>query len=481
MPIQTIPQPIFQKAVKKTAWKKIFAREYGVQYSEMALRCLTDRLRDFTPYTYKQIIIPEGQNVAFLVDAIDWANLVESLERKYASSTAYLGRFERGFKKFGLGYLRIAKKIAGPPLRGLSNEELGRLYEEYQRSLLYTSVFTWSTFILNNLVAEKATGILERYIEKSGRQEEKLEIIEAFLRPVKKAAVFRLQEEVGKLKGRLTSQKLDNLYLKYRWLSCLDIHNPPWTKSAFRKHLRSLEPQEKRTRISVKEAIKELGIRPKDRRYLEMARRFAYIKDARDDFRRQGVFHAQVFFKEITRRMGIALKEISYLQENEITAFLQEGKKVPRQIIEERQRGFVLYYDEDKEITCIQGKAVPQVLKDLGVVEQREKTRIVRGAIASRGKVKGRAVVVRGVRDLLKVKEGDIMVAIATHPDYVPAMRLVVGVVTDEGGMTSHAAIVSREFGIPCIVGTRLATTVFKDGDLVEVDAEKGLVRKLEK
>ena len=58
-------------------------------------------------------------------------------------------------------------------------------------------------------------------------------------------------------------------------------------------------------------------------------------------------------------------------------------------------------------------------------------------------------------------------------------MKKAAAIVTDEGGITSHAAIVSRELGIPCVIGTKFATKVFKDGDLIEVDADKGIVRKI--
>ncbi len=67
----------------------------------------------------------------------------------------------------------------------------------------------------------------------------------------------------------------------------------------------------------------------------------------------------------------------------------------------------------------------------------------------------------------------------STSPEYIDAIRRAGAIVTDVGGLTSHAAIVSRELNIPCIVGTKIATTVLKDGDLVEVDATNGVVRKL--
>jgi pyruvate,water dikinase len=64
-----------------------------------------------------------------------------------------------------------------------------------------------------------------------------------------------------------------------------------------------------------------------------------------------------------------------------------------------------------------------------------------------------------------------------TNPDYVPYMKIAAAIVTDEGGTTCHAAIASRELKVPCVVGTRIATKILKDGDVVEVDADNGIIR----
>ncbi|MBT8508138.1 phosphoenolpyruvate synthase [Methanomicrobiaceae archaeon CYW5] len=101
---------------------------------------------------------------------------------------------------------------------------------------------------------------------------------------------------------------------------------------------------------------------------------------------------------------------------------------------------------------------------------------ILEGQGASPGIATGEVVIVDSVRDLAKVKEGDIMVAKMTNPDMVPGMRKVCAIITDEGGMTCHAAIVSRELGTPAVVGTRTATQTLKEGQVVTVDGEKGLV-----
>ncbi|MEM4780964.1 MAG: phosphoenolpyruvate synthase [Halalkalicoccus sp.] len=101
---------------------------------------------------------------------------------------------------------------------------------------------------------------------------------------------------------------------------------------------------------------------------------------------------------------------------------------------------------------------------------------IVHGLGSSPGRASGAARIVTKLDQLDKVEEGDIIVTEMTTPDMVPAMKRASGIVTDEGGMTSHAAIVSRELGVPAVVGTGNATTVIEDGQQITIDGERGSV-----
>jgi phosphoenolpyruvate synthase/pyruvate phosphate dikinase len=103
----------------------------------------------------------------------------------------------------------------------------------------------------------------------------------------------------------------------------------------------------------------------------------------------------------------------------------------------------------------------------------------VKGVTAFAGKVKGLVKIVRTDGDLDKVRRGDIMVAVMTFPNFIPAMEKASAFVTDEGGILCHAAIISREMKKPCIIATKNATKILKDGDMVEVDANKGIVKIL--
>lgn len=103
----------------------------------------------------------------------------------------------------------------------------------------------------------------------------------------------------------------------------------------------------------------------------------------------------------------------------------------------------------------------------------------LKGQPVVKGHVVGKARVVINKQGLSSIKKGEVLITPMTSPDFVPYFKKFAAVVTDYGGYLCHAAIAAREFKVPCIVGTKIATQIFKDGDRVEVDAEKGIVRKL--
>jgi phosphohistidine swiveling domain-containing protein len=112
-------------------------------------------------------------------------------------------------------------------------------------------------------------------------------------------------------------------------------------------------------------------------------------------------------------------------------------------------------------------------------IQKVESTDLVRGAVCYKGKVRGPVRIVTRTKQIADVREGEVLVTFMTTPEYIPAMHKAAAFVTDEGGITSHAAIFAREMKKPCVIGTKFATQVFKTGDIVEVDAENGIVRKI--
>lgn len=130
--------------------------------------------------------------------------------------------------------------------------------------------------------------------------------------------------------------------------------------------------------------------------------------------------------------------------------------------------------DEDEKIWMLQSRPVTTLS---GPLEEEHEV-LVRGLGAAPGIGSGRARVITEAVDSAQLEPGEVLVTRMTAPDWVPLMRKAAAIVTDSGGMTCHAAIVSRELGIPCVVGTGDATTRLRDGEDVTVDATQGVVRR---
>ena len=131
---------------------------------------------------------------------------------------------------------------------------------------------------------------------------------------------------------------------------------------------------------------------------------------------------------------------------------------------------------EQNHLYIVQSRPITTIAKQPTAQPKAEGKVILTGIPASPGVGSGRVKIVHSVKDLSKIKPGDVLVAEMTSPDYVPAMKKACAIVTDSGGMTSHAAIVSRELGIPCVVGTRQATKLLKEGEWITVDGTTGQI-----
>jgi pyruvate,water dikinase len=171
------------------------------------------------------------------------------------------------------------------------------------------------------------------------------------------------------------------------------------------------------------------------------------------------------------------MKTKQVLSEDELKKILRLGKLLeshygkPQDVEWAIENGVDPYLVQTRPITVLyeEGKEI---------VEKPDEKRkvIVKGLGASPGMASGKVKILHNIEELDKVKEGDVLVTTMTNPDMVPAMKRAVAIVTEEGGMTCHAAIVSRELGIPSIVGTGNATEVLKEGDAITVDGSRGIV-----
>lgn len=160
---------------------------------------------------------------------------------------------------------------------------------------------------------------------------------------------------------------------------------------------------------------------------------------------------------------------------------LFKGSVLPKSELARRKKFFVELTTKDKTVIYT-GQAARRILKKEGFKKIRvaKSLKMVKGISAQPGLVQGHVLIIKKLADFKKKYQGKIIVSPRTVPEYYPYFKQVKALITDFGGLNSHAAVVARELKIPCIVGAKVATLVFKNGDRVEVDANRGIVRKLE-
>ena len=167
-----------------------------------------------------------------------------------------------------------------------------------------------------------------------------------------------------------------------------------------------------------------------------------------------------------------------YLPE-EFSELLKKGKKISRESCRERKKYYVLHL-QNGEIKFYTGRMAKKIEKrELSPKKESFIIKDIIGSVASEGVAQGNVRIVNTQDQMRKMKNGEVLVSIMTTPRLLGAVKKAAAIVTDEGGITCHAAIISRELKIPCVIGTKIATKVLKDGDMVEVDATRGVVKKL--
>ena len=173
-------------------------------------------------------------------------------------------------------------------------------------------------------------------------------------------------------------------------------------------------------------------------------------------------------------RTGLKKGSLLWMTPAEIMVLTEKGQGVETKTLDRREQAYGLADTAAHEAYLLDGQELRAALAEL--LEQPAEMTALKGMAANKGWAVGRAVIVRQPSDLAKVKEGDVLISPETTPDLIPAFYKVCAIVTDMGGLTSHAAVMSREFGLPCVIGTKVASRVVVDGDKVEVDAETGVV-----
>ncbi|MBS4035806.1 MAG: hypothetical protein KGZ85_15185 [Ignavibacterium sp.] len=227
-------------------------------------------------------------------------------------------------------------------------------------------------------------------------------------------------------------------------------------------------------------ALKQIKPRADFKKIINQARLHSYVRNRRVESFFMADHGASFVYDEVAKRSKFNPDWIMEISAPEFFDALK-GKPLPSK--KEMQQRF-------KNYAMVVKNAVTKLVvnpKEIKKLENKyfvkvDEVKEIQGRMACLGGViRGRAKICLDKDKIGKVKKGDILVAQFTTPDFVPAMERAAAIIADQGGLSSHAAIVSRELGVPCVIATENGTRIIKDNDLLEIDARIGLIKILKR
>lgn len=244
-------------------------------------------------------------------------------------------------------------------------------------------------------------------------------------------------------------------------------------KNDAEEFLAEIRDYQKTVRDTKKEIMEKLGLNKNEVKIVELLGEAIIFQDVRKKHNLKASYYLEEFLKEFSKRKDISVRDLKWLLPEELEK--SEGLK---DIIAKRKHITVLNCNKEKIDVKVQNYA-SKINKDLNKAEF-EKSANIQGTVACTGKeryFRGVAKIIMSPKEGDKLKEGEILVTSMTTPDFVSCMKKAGAIITDIGGVTCHAAVVSREFGVPCIVGTGNATKSIKDGDILDLHNLRGVVK----
>ncbi|HBW74288.1 MAG: Phosphoenolpyruvate synthase/pyruvate phosphate dikinase [Candidatus Magasanikbacteria bacterium GW2011_GWA2_45_39] len=347
-------------------------------------------------------------------------------------------------------------------LRKSVSKGLGVFFAAYSNYMPTLGVF----FICDDLIEGKVRELLL----KCASAEHVEELMKYLTTPLYNN--FNAQEQLDLCRTRDIAAHIK----KYQWLHARYGYVEKYTPAKVKKTQRVLlekgfiqqyTKEQRAIAHAVKEARVLLGTRAA---YLiEVMRFFIYYRTQRTDIMALVSFEVKLQLEHLAHERGISYDDLLYCTLKEVRQRLPSSV-----VIAERKKQLTFVGDARGCHILIDEKhhaMVKRFLKSAATVNE------LKGKIAYEGLVRGFARVIIDFDELDKVKKGEVLITNMTTPNMVPAMRKTVAFVTNEGGITCHAAIMARELKKPCIIGTKIATQVIKTGDMVEVDAVHGVVK----
>jgi len=463
------------------------------------------------------------ENTATYFVVNELRELIEKTIEVMQKNPKLINDIHKKAKKYNIDYFNYAKSILKMDLKKLSSAQLAKIYDQlvFHQHFSHGISLPTTWFVdsdgedlskllmkrLENIIKAKKSdiSIAETFSALTTPEKESMAIKEEIeslkiLKEIKnntQAKKIFLQNDIQKIENDLEKidikikNKILGHYTKWHWMPYtytgpaydLDYYLTAWSgllkeNIDINKHLKDLAGQTKEAKEKKQKILKELRPDKLTKQLLDISAEIIYLKAFRKDCFFHGMYVLNKLLIEISRRLKLSLKQVRFMTFWEVAPAIKKGS-FSAKILNERIK-FSVYYQKGKKGIIYTGDKAKKFLKSQNFEKiEIKKVDHLEGTSACPGKVKGLVKIINVPEEMGKMEKNNVMVSHTTFPALVPAMKKASAIVTDDGGITCHAAIVARELKTPCVVGTKIATQVLKDGDKVEVDANKGGVKIL--
>jgi len=427
----------------------------------------------------KAILLMKKGRLIWLNDMAELREEGERMFTRYVLADGWRGHFNDVWQKATDQLVDVMQKIDETQLSSLTDQQLAELAEKFHRAAISFEAPT----VPPELANYGAEGYFRRRLEPLVPAHDLTAIMHILTAPEQTS--FNHREEID----LFNTDDLDKHQQKYFWLQNGFGEANVLPVSFFEERKRSMSGKSFETAAKMindaqarkEEVQRKFGLPDEIMTIASEIWQTVVMQDKRKRFNYVGVHYADLLMRETAQRFNYPRADLLNAWFDEIVRIIK-GEDL-HEVLIGRRGGYGIIFDKSGWQALSAARLARYWQRyvdrsDLGDVQE------IKGTVACSGRNKsivGRVRVVYDPRDADKFKEGEVMVAVMTSPDFVVAMRKAAAIVTNFGGLTSHAAIVARELNKPCIIGTKIATKVLHDGDEVEVDADKGLVRILNK
>ena len=452
--------PIFQK---------LLTRKYSVLMNDILIRSWLKNAsyQELTGIKteFKNIEILDG---AFFLDK-NWT------EKVYTDCKNKRPKFFWNFSRAGFQRGEKLKFFVRKLSRHKSKAEMEQEFWESLDLLGDLVRFVLLTHPLAKIIEDKVRLILEK--KKIGKENFEKDIME-LAQPAKINTPLQEQIDLETIKRKVEKRNfnlekaLKEHFEKYSYLGYHEPFSKGFSLNFFRRRLTELKNEKDNS------SKLDIEFSKVEEKWIKLMKEFVYFRNYRTEKMCEAFFFLEKLWNRIGKKYKLSSNELAHYRISEVISLFRKGIRVSKNDINARKEshGFLVHDGKidlliDEEVR----RRIEEYERDVSFDDE------IKGSVACKGISRGIARIILMAKKQFRLKKGEILVTSMTTPDYLPAMERALAFVTDEGGITCHAAIVSRELGKPCVIGTKNATKIIKDGDLVEVDANNGTVKIIKK